>query len=82
MEFHQVKKDCGLLRGFDDTSRFIFIHSHHVIYMYNDDIIATTEYGYKFPSVLHKDNIFTTQFHPEKSHRFGIKFFQNFVEKR
>jgi glutamine amidotransferase len=44
------------------------------------NILATTVYGYEFPSVVKKDNIIGTQFHPEKSHKYGMKLLKNFIE--
>lgn len=64
-----------------DEARFYFVHSYHVNCFNQADVIATTHYGYTFTcSVKHK-NIWGVQFHPEKSHRFGLQFFQNFLEE-
>jgi glutamine amidotransferase len=46
-----------------------------------EDILTTTYYGYEFVSSFEKENIIGCQFHPEKSHKFGMKLFKNFVEK-
>jgi glutamine amidotransferase len=45
-----------------------------------DDVLATTEHGYAFASVIRRRNIMGTQFHPEKSHRHGMQIFRNFLE--
>ena len=63
-----------------DEQRFYFAHSYHVVCRFADHVIATTEYGCQFPSVIRRDNITGTQFHPEKSHRFGMNLLKNFVE--
>jgi len=63
----------------DDMARFYFVHSYHVVCKYSDHILATTNYGYVFASVVKKDNIWGTQFHPEKSHRFGLLLLSNFL---
>jgi len=44
-----------------------------------DDVFATTSYGYKFASVVRHENILGVQFHPEKSHRFGLAFLREFA---
>ena len=62
-----------------DNSRFYFAHSYHFSF---DDLRFVTgwaRYGYAFPCSFQKDNIFGVQFHPEKSHKFGMKLFENFL---
>lgn len=59
-------------------SRYYFVHSYHVSCTYPSDVLATTMYGYEFPSAFSRENIFGVQFHPEKSHKFGMRLFQNF----
>jgi glutamine amidotransferase len=65
----------------DAEPRFYFVHSYHVVCMEEDTVLAQTHYGYDFTSVLAKGNIVGTQFHPEKSHKFGVRLFKNFVER-
>lgn len=74
-----TKKD-SLYRDFSDESRFYFVHSYHAVCENEENILATTNYGYKFTSSIYKDNIYGAQFHPEKSHKFGMKLLKNFVE--
>lgn len=69
-----------LLEELDNKSKFYFAHSYHLVCKDKKDILATTNYGYDFPSIIRKDNIFGAQFHPEKSHRFGMRLLKNFVE--
>ncbi|MCW5941735.1 MAG: imidazole glycerol phosphate synthase subunit HisH [Fimbriimonadaceae bacterium] len=64
---------------FDDT-RFYFVHTYHVRCADDRNVYATTTYGTEFHSSVGRDNIVGTQFHPEKSHRFGLKLLRNFVE--
>ena len=59
--------------------RFYFVHSYHVLSTRQDMILATTHYGYEFASVIARDNICGVQFHPEKSHKFGMTLLHNFV---
>jgi imidazole glycerol-phosphate synthase subunit HisH len=69
-----------LFQEMPDEPRFYFAHSYHIVCDRNEDIVATTEYGYPFASVIQRHNIWAAQFHPEKSHRYGMKLLQNFVE--
>jgi glutamine amidotransferase len=57
------------------------VHSYAVNCENKEDILTTTNYGYEFVSSFEKNNILGCQFHPEKSHKFGMKLFKNFVEK-
>jgi len=63
-----------------DKSRFYFVHSYHVQCEHNSDILATTGHGYDFTCAIRHENIWGTQFHPEKSHRFGKQLLKNFAE--
>ena len=74
----QVRKD-PLLDGTFNASRFYFVHSYHVT-CGDEWIVCKTNYGYEFPSVVSRGNIYGTQFHPEKSHRFGLQLLKRFVE--
>lgn len=77
-EIH-MQKDHPLLADLGDEPRFYFVHSYYVNCLEKDAVLATTDYGLPFHSVLGKDNILGTQFHPEKSHRYGRKILENFV---
>lgn len=59
---------------------FYFVHSYHINCNDSKNIAATCEYGYEFPSVIIKENIIATQFHPEKSQDNGVQLLKNFVE--
>lgn len=61
--------------------RFYFVHSYHAVCESDANILMTTHFGYDFASGIVKDNIIGVQFHPEKSHKFGMKLFKNFIEK-
>lgn len=73
-----VSKD-GLFFQFDEPPRFYFVHSYHVCCSNNEDVLGTSTYGYEFVSAIRKENIFGVQFHPEKSHKFGLKLLSNFI---
>lgn len=63
-----------------DNSFFYFVHSFYVVTEDKDIIAATTDYGVTFTSLVWKDNIFATQFHPEKSQDLGLKVLTGFGE--
>lgn len=75
-----VKKESPLLQEMYSEPRFYFVHSYHVVCNDPNDVLATTYYGYDFVSSVQRGNIFGVQFHPEKSHKCGMKLLKNFVE--
>jgi len=70
-----------LLNGFEtfEETRFYFVHSYFVKANDRQHAIMETKYGISFDSAIQKENIFGAQFHPEKSHKFGMKLFENFA---
>jgi imidazole glycerol-phosphate synthase subunit HisH len=75
-----VKPDCPLYRGVADGSYVYFVHSFYPQPV-NASIVATrTDYGDAFASSVWRDNVFATQFHPEKSQQVGLQLLKNFVE--
>jgi glutamine amidotransferase len=76
-----LEKESKLLEdNIDRENRFYFVHSYAVSCNNREDILTTTNYGYEFVSSFEKNNIIGCQFHPEKSHKFGMKLLKNFVE--
>jgi glutamine amidotransferase len=75
----EVARPSTLLTGVETDSRFYFVHSYYVDCSDANDVLARTTYGVPFVSAFARGNIFGVQFHPEKSHRFGIQLFRNFV---
>jgi glutamine amidotransferase len=67
-----------IFEGIKDESYFYFVHSFYVAPGDNDIVAGTTEYGLTFASMVWKDNIFATQFHPEKSQGTGLEILKNF----
>jgi len=74
-----IKNHCALDAHLPDESRYYFVHSYHLKLNNPDEVWMTTNYGYDFTAAFHKVNIYGCQFHPEKSHKFGLKLMQNFV---
>ena len=74
-----VQHDAPIVHDLLPASRFYFVHSYHVTCEVESDVAATTDYGYAFPSIVQHDTIMGTQFHPEKSHKFGMRLLDRFV---
>ncbi|EHP86586.1 imidazole glycerol phosphate synthase subunit HisH [Methanotorris formicicus] len=82
MGWNNVKKvkDIPLFENIKDNEYFYFVHSYYVNPTEEDVIVGTCDYGIEFPCVINKDNVYATQFHPEKSGKVGLKMIENFVE--
>jgi glutamine amidotransferase len=76
----KFKKKSTLFQDPFPEMRFYFIHSYYAVCQKGDDILTETHYGYDFTSSFQKENIIGVQFHPEKSHKFGMKLLKNFVD--
>jgi glutamine amidotransferase len=76
----RFKGDNPIFRGIRNGSSFYFVHSYHMICRNPEDVAATCEYGYEFTAAIRKENIFGTQFHPEKSQDVGLKVLENYME--
>lgn len=61
-----------ILTGQPENSRFYFVHSYYVQCSSEEDVLGTTNYGIRFASAIGRDNVIGVQFHPEKSHSFGM----------
>ena len=81
MGWNQVRQDRQhpIWSGIPDLTSFYFVHSYYVVPQRNEDSAGSTEYGDWFTSAVARDNIFATQFHPEKSAEYGLKLYKNFV---
>jgi len=75
----QVRQN-SLFSGIDPERGFYFVHSYHFVCNNKNDVLAKTQYEDGITSAVSKENIFATQFHPEKSHFNGIQTFKNFSE--
>lgn len=58
---------------------FYFVHSYHMVCANPAEVVATAEYGLQFVAAVQKENIFATQFHPEKSQKVGLTILENFI---
>ena len=75
----EITRPNPLIQESPEEQRFYFVHSYYVQPKSDELCIARTLYGTKFCSALNSENIFGVQFHPEKSHRFGISLMRKFV---
>ena len=80
MGWNQIRKrsDSPHLRGIGDGAFVYFVHSYYVVPADPSLIATTTEYGIEFTSAIARDNVFATQYHPEKSQTVGLKILENF----
>ena len=75
-----MKPECPLFRGIDNGSYVYFVHSFFPKPVDNSIVATSTSYGETFASSVWRDNVFATQFHPEKSQKIGLQLLKNFVE--
>lgn len=69
-----------LTKKLPEESRFYFVHSYYVKVVNEENSILKTDYGVRFDAAIQKNNIYGVQFHPEKSHKFGMQILKNFAE--
>lgn len=81
MGWNQVRQvdDCPLFVGVPQDSNFYFVHSYYAQPLDQARISGTTDYGLEFTSVVRRDHLYATQFHPEKSGLVGLRIYANFV---
>jgi glutamine amidotransferase len=77
-----IKRRPPALADVQDGSHFYFVHSFHVVPEDKSVIATTTDYGLEFVSSIWKDNIFASQFHPEKSQTVGLSILKRFGEQK
>lgn len=75
-----IMKENSLFAGVEASDLVYFLHSYHVVGHEPADVLSTTNYDYDFVSAVQRDNLYGTQFHPEKSHKVGQKMLRNFAE--
>lgn len=76
----EVQKPNSIITTDEPDQRYYFAHSYHVVCQDSSNLVATVKYGNAVTAVIQHDNIFGVQFHPEKSHRFGMQLLANFVK--
>jgi glutamine amidotransferase len=74
------KRESALTKNLPDDSRFYFVHSYYVTADRSEDSILQATHGTTFDAAIHHDNVYGAQFHPEKSHKFGMQVFRNFAD--
>jgi glutamine amidotransferase len=74
-----VRGDNSLFDGIPDGTDFYFVHSYAFVPESGDDVIAVTDYGLNVTAAVARDNVWGTQFHPEKSSRAGFRLLKNFI---
>ncbi|MGC9943565.1 MAG: imidazole glycerol phosphate synthase subunit HisH [Verrucomicrobiota bacterium] len=75
-----MQRNCPLYRGIESGSYVYFVHSFYPQPKDSSIVATRTDYGENFASSVWRDNVFATQFHPEKSQRVGLQLLKNFVE--
>ncbi len=75
----RIERRAPILAGLPDEPFFYFVHSYYVVPEDSEVTAATTEYGVRFTSVIWRNNLFATQFHPEKSQGAGLTLLRNFA---
>ena len=76
----QVARQHCLTQGLEHDARFYFVHSYFYECEADEDILFQTSYGNQFTSGVQRGNVIGVQFHPEKSHSYGMKLIRNFLE--
>ena len=75
-----ANKESKLLKDLPNDPRFYFVHSYHLACEVKNDVLCASNYGYEFTCGIERDNVLGVQFHPEKSHKFGMQLLKNFAE--
>ena len=76
-----IRRQHPLVSDLGFEPRFYFVHSYHVVCQDEADVVAYTNYGHPLAAIINKGNILGAQFHPEKSHKFGMQLLKNFAER-
>lgn len=76
----QARESTGLFSELDSNARFYFLHSYYFSPDSQKDVLAETDYNGVFASSVRAENVYGVQFHPEKSHQWGIRLLENFAQ--
>ena len=74
-----MQREDTLVDGLEEANRFYFVHSYRVVPANDEHTLGVTDYGVDFASMIRAGNVMGAQFHPEKSHFFGMKVLRNFA---
>lgn len=75
------RRPSALFHEMEQPARFYFVHAYHAECRHPEDVIGETEYGYRFAAAFERGNVLGVQFHPEKSHKYGMRLIRNFIER-
>ena len=73
--------ESPLTDGLSPNDRYYFVHSYYAKCDKDENVLITCDYGFEFAAAVFKDNVYGVQFHPEKSHFFGMRLLENFVKR-
>lgn len=74
-------RESKLTEGLASPQRYYYVHSYHAVCENEENVLMTCSYGYDFAAAVQRKNVYGVQFHPEKSHLYGMALLKNFVEK-
>ncbi len=75
----RISGECNLFRGLEAAARFYFVHSYQLRPADEDNVVAVMDGADSINAAVHRGNVYGVQFHPEKSHRFGMQLLRNFA---
>lgn len=76
-----AKIEDPLVIGLAPIQRYYFVHSYHAVCDSEEHVLMKCEYGYQFAAAVRNGNVYGVQFHPEKSHKFGMALLENFARR-
>ena len=76
-----VRTQTPLTEGLEPRERYYYVHSYHPVCEDPALVLMECEYGYLFPSAVYGGSVYGGQFHPERSHLYGMKLLKNFAER-
>lgn len=80
-DYVEAEKSSSLIHDLGEKPRFYFVHSYYAVCSNCEDVLLSCDYGVRFTAAVQHANIYGTQFHPEKSHTFGMRLLENFAKE-